>query len=318
MKKHPKITIIVPIFNSANYLISCLDSIISQTYQNLEIILVNDGSTDSSPQIIQDYHHKDSRIKIINQKNQGLSGARNSGLKHTTGDYVTFVDSDDQINPKMIQAMLDALQQSSADIAVCSFKEILPDNRVKGFSHNHPKQTFTTEAALANMLQENGFMVSATMKLFPTRYFDDIKFPVGKLHEDVGITYKLIMKATKIVFIPNEYYIYMHHNDSIINQNFDHRKLDLIELTDQMCDDIDKHYPNLKNITNERRMRARFSILRQIPINDPKTKELLKYLKIHQSFIINNPMAGKTDKIALKLALTSPRLFQFAYKKFKS
>lgn len=319
MKSTPiTITIVVPIYNVKKYLRDCINSILSQTYRHLEIILIDDGSTDDSGRLADDFAKTDQRIKVIHQKNLGLSAARNTGLKHATGDYITFVDSDDQIDPKMIQAMLDALRESSADIAACSFKEVFPNNTTKGFSHNYPKQVFTSEAALANMLQENGFMVSATMKLFPTKYFDDIEFPIGKLHEDVGVTYKLIMKATKVVYIPGEYYIYIHHNDSIINQGFDRRKFDLIKLTDQMCDDIDKNYPNLKNITNERRMRARFSILRQIPIKDPKTRELLKYLKDHQSFITNNPTASKTDKIALRLALFSPRLFQFVYKKFKS
>ena len=261
-----------------------------------------------------DYAKSDKRIKVVHQKNMGLSDARNTGLKHATGKYITFVDSDDRIEPNMIENLFNALIDSQADIAICSFKEIYPNGKTRGFSHNYPKQVFTTEQALANMLQENGFMVSATMKLFPTNYFKGIKFPVDKLHEDVGTTYKLIMEAKKIVFIPNEYYVYVHHNNSIINQTFDEHKFDLIKLTDQMCDDIDQQYPDLKDITNERRMRARFSILRQIPLNHPKTKEIVDYLKTHQEFITDNKKASKTDKLALKLALTSPRLFQTAYK----
>ena len=287
---------------------------LSQTYHNLEIILVDDGSTDGSEKLVDDYAKTDKRIKAIHQKNIGLSGARNTGLKHATGKYVTFVDSDDHIDPNIVEGLLNALLDAHADIAVCSFKETYPNGKTKGFNKNYPKQVFTTELALANMLQENGFMVSATMKLFPTSYFKDIKFPIDKLHEDVGTTYKLIMKAKTIVFIPNEYYIYVHHDNSIINQTFDERKFDLIELTDQMCDDIDRRYPNLQDITNERRIRARFSILRQIPLNHPKAKGIVNYLKTHQEFITNNPTASKTNKIALKLALTNPKLFQLAYK----
>ena len=157
------------------------------------------------------------------------------------------------------------------------------------------------------------------MKLFPKTYFKDTKFPIGKLHEDIGTTYKLIMQATKISFIPDELYIYHHHNSSIIStKNFDPRKLDIITLTDQMCSDIDQEYPELKNVTNERRIRARFSILRQIPLHHPEAKNILKYLKTHKAYIAKNPEATTTDKLALKLALINPKLFQLAYKIKKS
>ena len=311
------VSVIIPVYNAKKYLRNCIESIVSQTYHNLEIILVDDGSTDDSKKLVDDYAKSDRRIKVFHQKNMGLSGARNTGIKNATGKYITFIDSDDYIEPDMIKSLYEALIDSQADIAICSFKEIYPNGKTKGFNDNYPKQAFDTEAALANMLQENGFMVSATMKLFPTNYFKEIKFPIGKLHEDVGTTYKLIMKAKKIIFIPNEYYIYVHHDGSIINQSFDEHKFDLIELTDQMCNDIDRHYPNLQDITNERRIRARFSILRQIPLSHPRTKEIIDYLKTHKKFIIDNPKATKIDRLALKLALKSQKLFQLAYKLFK-
>lgn len=313
-----KVSVIIPVYNTAKYLPKCLDSIIHQTYQNLEIITINDGSVDNSEAILKKYAQKDPRLKIITQKNHGLSAARNAGLKIASGDFVTFVDSDDLIESKMIEKMLDALKKSDADIAVCSFKEIFPNNIIKNFNnHHYPRKVFSTESALKAMLKEEGFMVSATMKLFPCHFFDHIKFPIGKLHEDVGTTYKLIQKAKKIVFLPDEFYLYIHHQNSIINQTFDDRKFDLIELTDKMCDDLDQHFPNLKNTTNERRMRARFSLLRQIPKNHPRTKELTGYLKEHQVFITKNPEAGKIDKIALKLALINSNLLKLAYKLFK-
>lgn len=314
MKKSPKISIIVPVYNCAKYLKSCVTSLLSQTYQNLEIVFINDGSADDSLELLQSYAKSDSRIKVISQKNQGLSAARNTGLKNSTGEYVTFVDGDDQIEPAMIYSMVNTLLQEKADIVACSFKELYPSGKVVGFSHNHKPQVFDTKDALKAMLKEQGFMVSATMKLFPLNYFKDVKFPISKLHEDVGTTYKLIMKASSVAFIPDELYIYCHHQGSIVLGTFDDRKFDLITETDEMCDAIDKKYPELKNITNERRMRARFSILRQIPADHPRRQEILSYLKSHQSYITNNKEASMKDKIALRLAIHAPKLFSFSYR----
>lgn len=315
-KTNPLISIIIPIYNVEKYLPACLKSIANQSYQNLEVILIDDGSTDGSAQIAKDFTKTDPRFKYHHQKNQGLSAARNAGLKKTTGNYFTFVDSDDRIEPDMLKTMLTALHENHADIAACSFKEIYPHGKITHFNHGHQQQVFTPLEALSAMLGEQGFMVSATMKLFARHTFENVKFPVDKLHEDVGTTYKAIMQASKIVFLPDEFYLYYHHANSI-TQHFDERKMDLLYLTDQMCDDIDAKYPELKNITKERRMRARFSILRQIPLKNRRTSEIIRYLKQHQNYIAKNPEATRADKLALRLALISPKLFQLAYKLFK-
>ena len=318
MKNNPLISVVVPIYNTSKYLPRCLNSIINQTYKNLEIICINDGSTDNSLSILQNYAQKDSRIKITTQKNAGLSAARNTGITKSTGKYITFVDSDDEISHNMLEKLLVSLQKNDADISVCSFKEIYPDGKITHFNKVSSTQTYTTEQSLKAMLQEQGFMLSATMKLFLTTYFKNIQFPIGKLHEDIGTTYKLIMRAHRVTFVPEELYFYHHHGESITSKKFDERKLDIIALTDQMCKDIDAKYPTLKNITNERRMRARFSVLRQIPTNNPETKIILQYLRTHKSYITKNPEATKTDKFALALVLFSPKLFQLAYKIKKS
>ncbi|MBR3115790.1 glycosyltransferase [Candidatus Saccharibacteria bacterium] len=311
-----KVSVIIPVYNTAKYLPACLDSVLAETHRDLEVICVNDGSTDKSPTILKKYVNQDSRIKVINQKNQGLSAARNAGLKTATGDYITFIDSDDEVKPEMIESLLKALKDSQAGIAACSFAESFPSGKIKSFNKNYPETTYNTENALKAMLKEIGFNVTATMKLFSRNTLKGVKFPIGKLHEDVGTTYKAILKAKNLIFVPEDYYVYHHHDSSIIN-NFSDQKFDLITLTDQMCDDIEKKYPDLKNAANERRMRARFSILRQIPIDHPKVKSLQEYLKTHQKYITKNPEASKTDKIALKLALTNVKLFQLAYKLFK-
>ncbi len=312
----PIITIVVPVYNTAEYISRCLDSIINQTYSFLEIICVNDGSTDNSVKILQEYSKKDSRIKIINQENQGLSSARNTGLKHATGKFITFVDSDDEITPSMVYDLLNAIKSTNSDISICSFVETFQNGKTKPFPHTTKQKTYSTVQAIRAMLKEENFNLTATMKLYKASIVKNLTFPVGKLHEDVGFTYRAITKASKIVFTPNDDYIYHHHSNSIVSK-FDSRKFDLIELTDKMCEEIDASFPQLKNSTHERRMRARFSILRQIPLDHPRKKELIDYLKTHKTFITKNPEANLKDKLALKLALLSPKLFQIFYKLFK-
>lgn len=312
----PLISVIVPAYNAVKYLHPCLNSVIHQTYSNLEIIIINDGSTDQTATIIENFQKKDPRIKIISQKNSGLSAARNAGLQKATGDYLTFVDADDTIEPTMLEQLLLALKKYHADISVCSFQETFPNGKTKYFTKQTAIRIYNTNSALQAMLQENGFNVTATMKLFAKSTFNGITFPVGKLHEDVGTTYRAFLKAKTIVFLPKPLYVYHHHTNSIIDY-FSDQKFDLITLTDQMCDHIDQSFPDLQNFTNERRMRARFSLLRQIPINHPETKNLLQYLKKHQPFITKNPAASSKDRIALKLALTNLSLFQTIYKLFK-
>ena len=166
MNSKKLVSIIIPVYNTAKFLPRCLNSVQNQTYKNLEIILINDGSTDNSLTIAEDYAKKDPRIKIITQKNQGLSAARNTGLKNATGDFITFVDSDDEIKSEMIEELLDAIETTSANIAACSFSESFPNGKTKSFNHNYPKKVYDTENALKAMLREVGFNVTATIKLF--------------------------------------------------------------------------------------------------------------------------------------------------------
>lgn len=310
----PLVSIIVPIYNVEKYLRKCLESILAQSYTNLEIILVDDGSTDESSKIIDEFQQMDTRIISVRQKNGGLSAARNTGLKMMTGNYVTFVDSDDEIKPNFVRDLLIAMDENEADIAVAPLEERFEDGHIKSTAAKYPSQVYNVEDGLAAMLQEKGFMLSTIAKMYKSCTLKNITFPVGKVYEDVGTTYKMFLNATKIVFIPEANYIYTQRKNSLVHEEFNSHKFDIIELTDEMCDTIDTHFETLKNITNERRMRARFSVLRQIPNGHNREKELLKYLKKHQDWIFKNPKASTKDKIALRLALVSPKIFKTAYR----
>ena len=331
----PLISLIIPVYNVEPYLSSCLDSIINQSYQNLEIILVNDGSTDGSRFLCEQYKQKDSRIILINQKNQGLSSARNTGINSATGKYLSFIDSDDEVKKDYVKYLYSLIKRASSPvkISVCPHYLKKESGELKNFNaKNFPSKTLSVPEALEKMLNENGFNLQSTSKLYFRDLFKTIRFPEKKLHEDVGTTYRLFLEAAKsnnnakIAFGKTPEYIYNLRSSSITNKKFNLKKLDLIELTDQMCSDLDEAYPALKDTTNLRRLHARFSILRQIIHQTNKTdkakkleKSLIHYIKENKTWITKNPKSTKRDKLALYSLLLGKNFFQFSwnlYEKF--
>ncbi len=173
---NPKVSVIVPIYNTEKYLSNCLNSITSQTHQNLEIILVDDGSTDKSSQIADDYAKKDKRIKVIHQKNAGQSAARNTGIKKATGEYISFVDSDDQIEPEFVSSLL-KLYDGKTSIAVCGHQyRRLKENTSKNLYQSELKsrgKNETKKAYIVKLLVKDGRMYSCNNKLFKAEYIKD-------------------------------------------------------------------------------------------------------------------------------------------------
>ncbi|MBR3204316.1 glycosyltransferase family 2 protein [Candidatus Saccharibacteria bacterium] len=319
----PLISIIIPVYNVKDYLPACLDSIKNQTYKNLEIVIVDDGSTDGSFNFLRAYKSLDKRARIIKKKNGGLSSARNVGLEHAKGKYFFFLDADDYLEKDAIEYLYKLVEKTNSPISVCSHYErrINKKNQeeLKNFNKdNYKTQKLSIEIALKRMLNEEGFMLSAWGKLYARNLFfshnksDKIRFPENKLHEDVGTTYKLFLRAKKldknttVAFGSRPKYVYNIRNSSITNQGFNNKKLELITQTDKMCDDIVKVFPKLKNTTDLRRIHARFSILRQIMQKTHKTENdkmlensLIYFIKEHNSWVFHNPDSKKRDKLAL-------------------
>ena len=359
--KHPLITVIIPVYNTARTLPRCLDSVRANTYKNLEIILVDDGSTDKSGELCDQLAKNDSRIKVLHQKNAGLSAARNHSLRLMQGQYVTFVDSDDAISPNLIEYLYSALTKTHTKMSISSFSRVFPDGRRESFLPRHLQSStldsttpsplvFDTATCLIAMLCENGFTMSAWAKLYDRSLFKRLQFPEGKLYEDVGTTYRLVLQCPNIAFVPLELYDYYQTPDSIIHRPFTFAKLDLIQLTDQMCNDITSAFATpsyqaqspsshssgqpsplphpLFNALRCRRMHARFSILRQMVLfNDfdrlspaetaqfHKTQsQIITYLKSHQADVLKNPVATTRDRLAMRALNLGLPVFKLAWK----
>ena len=219
------ISIIVPIYKTEKYLPRCIESILAQTYKNIELILVDDGSPDDSGKICDDYAKKDARIKVVHKENGGLSSARNAGLDVATGDLISFVDSDDFVSSAMMQTMLEKLQAEQADLCICGFQ--YTDESGAFLSQN-------TEGVITDGVMDrkaaferlDGHYVIVWNKLYKIELFADLRFAVGRIHEDEFIMHHVFGKCNRIVTVSDRLYFYVQQPGSIMNASFNIRRLD--------------------------------------------------------------------------------------------
>ena len=319
------ISIIIPVYNVEKYLSNCIDSVINQTYTNIEILLINDGSTDNSQKICEEYTNIDKRIILINKENGGLSDARNMGIINANGKYITFIDSDDTVKENYIEYLYKLLLKYKTNMSIAAYS-VISNKKIINIGQGYKEENFNTKDCLDRLLCEKGFTVSSCAKLYNKSLFNNIRYPKGKLCEDNGTTYQLIMKCEKVAYGNDSIYNYYKRENSIMTSKFNMKKLDLIELSDKMCDDIEEKYSELKNSIDKKRITVRFSILRQIlvgKLDDERkivVKEIKKYIKPRKWQILKNSKIDKRDKIALLSLLVGNGFFAFAWKvysKFK-
>ena len=210
-----KISIIVPIFNTEKYLAKCLDSIINQTYSNIEIILVDDGSSDSSGIICDEYALKDSRIVVVHKENGGVSSARNTGLDIATGDYIMFVDSDDYVAPQFCEIPLLIAIEKNADIVSFGYYRIYFNGRRIDRKTNEPREISSSEGIYLLISKKDVVHNLLWNKLWKRQLFSDVRFPIGVLYEDNAVIYLLFHKANKILVSDCLLYNYLFRDTSI-------------------------------------------------------------------------------------------------------
>jgi len=234
------ISVIVPIYNVEPYLSRCVDSILDQTYTNLEIILVNDGSPDNCGKICNEYALADPRIKVIHKENGGLSDARNVALDEMNGEYVTFIDSDDFVEPNYVEILYNLARKYNVQLSISNFLHYYEE---KGAEKANPQRiensTLSSEKAVETMFYQDKFETSAWGKLYKKELFgNDIRYPKGLLYEDLPTTYKLILRAKEIAYTNQHTYYYRIRNDSIQWAPFNQKKLDILKVADIMTYDI--------------------------------------------------------------------------------
>ena len=238
------ISVVVPVYNVEKYIEKCLMSIIKQTYKNLEIIIIDDGSSDNSLDICQKMANIDPRIIIHHKKNGGLSSARNYGLKKSKGDYVIFIDSDDYTSESMIEKMHQSLLENETTLSVCGY--IVEYKNEKTYANYKGKEVIESKEAFEQILQKGCFFGSfAWNKLINKKLFRDVLFPEGQFYEDINTMYKLIHKAGKISVVPENLYYYQKR-DASITATIDKKKVkDQLHAMSERLDFIADNYPEL-------------------------------------------------------------------------
>lgn len=239
MNDRVEISIVLPVYNVIDYLDECIKSILRQSNINFELIVVDDGSTDGSQILCDKYSESDSRIKVIHQKNVGLSAARNTGLNHAKGKYITFIDSDDFVGEKYIEILYRTIIESHADISMCDYKEVAQDTKIGDVIFQAQNQIervyYTGKEAIAEVYKNpfHGMEFVSWAKMYRMELFksNEILFPEGKLHEDAFTTYKLFYASNKIAVVNAPLYFYRIRSGSIMTSEFTEKRLDMLQAT---------------------------------------------------------------------------------------
>lgn len=236
------ISVIVPIYNVEKYLTKCIESIINQTYENLEIILVDDGSPDNCPIICDEYAKRDSRVKVIHKKNGGLSDARNAGLDIATGEYIMFIDSDDFVEIDMMESMMNNMIDNNVDLVVCNIKYIY-DNSEK-VKYNQKDKVLDKYEAMQEYIKDGIVQAVAWNKLYKRNLINGMRYKVGKINEDEFFTYKIVDRINKIYYNSKPFYNYVQRNTSIMGL-YSIKRLDAVEASYERLNFIKERYPEL-------------------------------------------------------------------------
>ncbi len=241
MAIQPLISIIIPVYKVEVYLKKCIESVINQSYQNLQIILVDDGSPDNCGNICDEYCAKDSRIEVIHKSNGGLSDARNVGISKAKGEYIGFVDSDDYIEKSMFSDLYNLLIEHDADVSICNFYvvengELILKNKNTGIKE------YDKIRILEEVLLDKNIQSYAWNKLYKKSLFDNVKYPLGKKYEDIGTTFYLLEKCNKVVISGKPEYYYVVRKDSIVNNNSENTVIDYIDLIIQRYNYVQEKY----------------------------------------------------------------------------
>lgn len=314
------ISVIVPIYNIKDYLTRCVQSIQNQTYQNLEILLVDDGSTDGTAELVDELAERDQRIRVFHKPNGGSSSARNLALQEARGKYLGFIDADDYIEPNMFEKLYRVMQEYQLPIAQGAREEIAEDGEVLPDICIPPDETviYSSEEFMKELLLHKGDCSFCT-KLTEASLFENIRFPEGVLNEDFHVLVQMLPQIAGIVSIPERvYHVFYKSNSNTRKQNpneFSRVYGDNVDNADMVYTIVEKYYQDLKSTAIRFGLYQRLDYLLHIPISqmtrdNEQYQSIVKYLKRHQADIKTNTDLTRKNKLYLRLFSRAPKLIR--------
>lgn len=262
------ISVIVPVYNVEQYLPSCIDSILCQTYKKLEILLVDDGSTDGCPRICDAYAERDERIRVMHKRNGGVAETRNMGLDLAKGSFLCFVDADDSIDESYVETLYRMLRMQDADVAMCGWQEFFPEeSRPFPAAVLNPEETvvWDREQTLRALLYQVPVDCAFWAKLYRRELFEGIRMTPGRVYEDMEAGFRVFERVRRACYNPYRGYRYLLRDNGIIRRDFSERKMDQIDFVEEVKERFLPRYPQLEAAVWSRFFRANCHIYLQIP-----------------------------------------------------
>ncbi len=301
-----KISVIIPVYNVKPFLDTCLKSVAEQTYRDMEIILADDGSTDGSGAVCDEWAERDSRIRVIHKENGGLSSARNAGIEASSGDAVFFLDSDDYISPGCIGLCADLLTEYDADISIVQLRIVAEDNNAAAPGGDAAAvEVFDSEGAIEASFYQIKFSCSAWGKLYRRQVIGGIRFPAGRYAEDLATCHLFMDNAKRIVFKDECGYFYRQRTNSIMH-SFDPKRLDAIEWADAAAAFCAEKYPRIYNAALCRKFNASMHILLDLPAggeeHDRYKPEIWRAITSTRGYVLRNGNVRGREKAAALLS----------------
>lgn len=310
----PLISVIIPAYNVEKYLERCLNSVIRQTYRNIEILLIDDGSTDQTGAICDRYADLDGRITVMHKDNSGQADCRNIAFQASSGEMICYVDSDDLIAEDYLEYLYQLLMKYGGDISMCGYRKFSDKRaiRTEGIDAGSHVQSMSGEEALESLLYQREVMTSPWAKLFHKKILEGILFPVGRLYEDLGMVYKTLVRAQKVIYGSAQKYYYYQRQGSTMQKRFEPRKMDRVYFAGDIRSAAVISFPGLVQAADCRFFVANFQTLKEIPMSGGfpnEYKEICKNIKLYRKRVLYDRKAKKSARILACLSYLPMRVF---------
>lgn len=315
------VSVIIPVYNVKPYLAACMESVLAQSYQRLEILLIDDGSTDGSGEMCNQYSQIDTRIAVVHQKNAGLSAARNTGLARMHGQYVVFIDSDDVVHADYVKCQVEEIVKHQADIVLCgcqkvswNYKKPQMDEEQKSMQQC---RVLDKEQATSEMLSGK-LPMYAHSKLYKAELFQQVIFPEGAWFEDVPVLWALLKKINQVVVVPRDLYYYRQRTDSIVHQEFSAKRMDQVRVAEEIYKEVRKD-AKLAVLAGRRCFFCMADNLAMVTGEFPEEQKRLEQgVQRYRRMVLADKSAPISLKVLAVAAYLSPKLVRVLGRAFKA